>query len=910
MAVQEQTPLQEYTANGIAKQFDLEFDCEQAEHLIVSIDDQEVLHTDWYLSGNAVAFYTAPANGKQIKIQRNTPFNRLADYQSYNNSFRPPAINKDFDRIWWKLQELGVADWILSNRIGALKAYVDDRDDELRAYLMEEIRKQGVALDQLDEYYNYLMQRLAQIAVDKGWDASFVVDGDQNQKQINAKLKSNTIYLEDFGGTEGGDCTTATQACFDYVKTHRKAEIKTNLRKIIISDVCIYHDNTVFDFNKCEVEFIGSGKIAGAIYNADKTAFVAAGGAEVYYKSTKTRAINNPNARITSDALLKSQSIIVDNVAGFAVGDFIFISNGYCDMWRVMEQYANTGLPVNRSFQDWVRPDVDLWRCEIGKIKSITGNTIVLEDQLENDYMAIPKTYGFFSDENNRTDHQGWNYPTIEKLNGASNCTFKNIKAVNNGATYSIISHLGVNNNIVDSVGSGTGVAFEFQTCYNSHMLRNYTFSEKYGQSIRRGSSMCIMADATAHYRGYDATLLIWEGSNLCVANNIIVEGTGGNLNHAKSGFYFNTAWNCAGSNIEAKNVKTVVDTAFCRGGIIVSNIVGTNCDLLINSHATFDVKAVTGLKKSGYTDSISKYDPSLFAILESNHIDFSGLKDANKYSSSKINGRAHIYKSFGVKLKDIEAENVVLWNSADDSKTLDPSKYKMKVSGSRFKSMYLTQTYNDGEAQTRRSYVKDTDFMQFVNIENTHNTEFKGVEIMGLDVLKSVILRVSAFTRFIDSVIKNNTTGIDFRGAGSAGSESVSSQVYFSNTAVNAPTKFLNYIDPMDVVINNIVSPRSMGIAYITGLSEYPALKTFANPSGDGNRVGWYLVDSPFNGTTRSFTTADLSSASHSVNDYTRKWLGCEVYNTTIGKFMKATGRSSTSSWVSTDGATTITPV
>lgn len=189
MAVQEQTPLQEYTANGIAKQFDLEFDCESADHLIVSIDDLEVLHTDWYLSGNAVAFYTAPANGKQIKIQRNTPFNRIADYQSYNNSFRPPAINKDFDRIWWKLQELGVADWILSNRINALKAYVDDRDDELRAYLMEEIRKQGVALDQLDEYYNYLMQRLAQIAVDKGWDASFVVDGDKNQHQINSGIR-------------------------------------------------------------------------------------------------------------------------------------------------------------------------------------------------------------------------------------------------------------------------------------------------------------------------------------------------------------------------------------------------------------------------------------------------------------------------------------------------------------------------------------------------------------------------------------------------------------------------------------------------------------------------------------------------------------------------------------------------
>lgn len=226
MAVQEQTPLQEYTANGITKQFDLEFDCESADHLIVSIDDLEVLHTDWYLSGNAIMFHVAPANGKQVKIQRNTPFNRLADYQSYNNSFRPPAINKDFDRIWWKLQELGVADWILSNRISALKAYVDDRDDELRAYLLEEIRKQGVALDQLDEYYNYLMERLAQIAVDKGWDASFVVDGNLTQHERNKGIKSiaqlrltapaakgDRVYLasanEDQG--EGGGNFLATQ---------------------------------------------------------------------------------------------------------------------------------------------------------------------------------------------------------------------------------------------------------------------------------------------------------------------------------------------------------------------------------------------------------------------------------------------------------------------------------------------------------------------------------------------------------------------------------------------------------------------------------------------------------------------------------------------------------------------------
>lgn len=195
MAVPEQTPFIEYTANGTTTVFPVPFQCDKAEYLIVLVDDVEPVVGAWSLSNGAVVFNTAPENGKKITIQRNTPFSRTADYQSYNNSFRPPAVNKDFDLIWWKLQELGVADWILSNRIDALKNYVDDRDDELRAYLLEEIRKQGVALDQLEDYYNYLMQRLAQIAVDKGWDASFVVDGDKSQHEINEEQASKNVQL-------------------------------------------------------------------------------------------------------------------------------------------------------------------------------------------------------------------------------------------------------------------------------------------------------------------------------------------------------------------------------------------------------------------------------------------------------------------------------------------------------------------------------------------------------------------------------------------------------------------------------------------------------------------------------------------------------------------------------------------
>lgn len=64
------------------------------------------------------------------------------------------------------------------------------------------INQQGVSLQQLDEYYNYLMQRIAQIAVDKGWDASFVVDASgKTQQEIN----TNTLNVLTFPELQPGN---------------------------------------------------------------------------------------------------------------------------------------------------------------------------------------------------------------------------------------------------------------------------------------------------------------------------------------------------------------------------------------------------------------------------------------------------------------------------------------------------------------------------------------------------------------------------------------------------------------------------------------------------------------------------------------------------------------------------------
>lgn len=235
MAVPEQTPYKEYTANGVTTSFPLEFDCENQDHLIVTVNDIEPENGQWSLINGAVVFLIAPANQAKIVIQRNTPLERNTDYQTYNNSFRPSAVNKDFDWIWLKLQELGVADWILSNRINdlrtyvdkqdnvlqdnidSLKNYVDDKDDELRNYLLNAIQEQGVALDQLEEYYSYLMQQLAQVAIDRGWAASFIVSADgSTQQEINdfggAKWRNKPLGY-DIGSTvklDNGDIVKST----------------------------------------------------------------------------------------------------------------------------------------------------------------------------------------------------------------------------------------------------------------------------------------------------------------------------------------------------------------------------------------------------------------------------------------------------------------------------------------------------------------------------------------------------------------------------------------------------------------------------------------------------------------------------------------------------------------------------
>ena len=105
MAVPEQTPYKEYVGNGVTTNFALEFTCDSKQELKVFINDVEPELSTWSLAGGSVSFITAPTSGSKIVLKRATKLERTTNYLSSNNSFRPEAINKDFDRVWYAIQD-------------------------------------------------------------------------------------------------------------------------------------------------------------------------------------------------------------------------------------------------------------------------------------------------------------------------------------------------------------------------------------------------------------------------------------------------------------------------------------------------------------------------------------------------------------------------------------------------------------------------------------------------------------------------------------------------------------------------------------------------------------------------------------------------------------------------------------
>lgn len=118
MSVPEQMPIVEYTANGTTTRFPITFDLHDVGYLNVFIN-KELAPIGSYTVDNfeAVVFATAPNENDEVTLIRDTQLDRETNYQSFDNSFRPAAVNYDFDKIWHVLQEQNLIDGKLLARL-------------------------------------------------------------------------------------------------------------------------------------------------------------------------------------------------------------------------------------------------------------------------------------------------------------------------------------------------------------------------------------------------------------------------------------------------------------------------------------------------------------------------------------------------------------------------------------------------------------------------------------------------------------------------------------------------------------------------------------------------------------------------------------------------------------------------
>lgn len=148
MTVENQIPLQSFTANGTDKLFAFDFYVNDKSNFVVYINNQLVDASQYTYnkSTNAITFNTAPAVNSTIVIKRVTPLQRDQVYRSDDNSFNPINLNYDFDQLWRVLQEQGVNNTIAMTELINLLDQLSDADRAILNKLIEQT-KENIATD-------------------------------------------------------------------------------------------------------------------------------------------------------------------------------------------------------------------------------------------------------------------------------------------------------------------------------------------------------------------------------------------------------------------------------------------------------------------------------------------------------------------------------------------------------------------------------------------------------------------------------------------------------------------------------------------------------------------------------------------------------------------------------------------
>lgn len=237
MSVPEQIPYVGYVANGQTTEFPITFDLHDPEYLIVTVNKEIPVVGTYTVDMNAlkVVFATAPTDGTQVELYRETELNRDTNYQKYDNSFRPEAVNYDFDKIWHVLQE---QDMIDAELLARLKAEIEWRRTHDANF--DELAKMRDAqiFSGLKQYIDtYIAATNPNIF--EGITAGIVFALDKKSVQTHLEniyqelIKSNQSIAEEKSRAEG-----AEQELEGLIST-QQANLEAEIQRAIISEAAI-----------------------------------------------------------------------------------------------------------------------------------------------------------------------------------------------------------------------------------------------------------------------------------------------------------------------------------------------------------------------------------------------------------------------------------------------------------------------------------------------------------------------------------------------------------------------------------------------------------------------------------------------------------------------------------------------
>ena len=471
----------------------------------------------------------------------------------------------------------------------------------------------------------------------------------------------------------------------------------------------------------------------------------------LYYKPF----VNSKQFKITSDAFTGSAYINVEDTSIFNVGDYIQIKNGYCDMWRVMEQYTGNKF-------DWNNDNVKLWESEINSIDKIEGNTLYLKNPLSINILTTPQTYNLFDDENQLEHYIGYNIPTIQKIGVNSNIKLLNINIKSTNPEQAILFS-GVNDCIIDNcnITNLTSEAIKLSTCFNCVISKCRLYSKEYSIRLNNVCYNNIIEQNDCTSEGYSDSVILLMAN--CYANTI--ENNITRLNKIqKDGVYINTSKGNYIYNTTSYNAKNAVSIGFCFGNNIVNGINGVNCTLLFsNFYSRHDI-ITNGCLISNTNPASSIYTDVGLSIINSADINISNITIRYPKADIGKNGRIHIYQSIGIVLDNIIVNEPYIWYSTN----IDTEEYN-NFDRLTLKDSNVGVVVLKGASEYRKLHKKDTIINTKINnglvLQQVYNSSFINCIIKG-DIALS-LEESSMFNDFMGCTFSGNSCDIKFGNEG-----------------------------------------------------------------------------------------------------------------------------------------------